>query len=61
VVGPRGTESGRHYGSATTDDTRLPPGQYEIDHFPRFGLRIHLKIAGDVGKSVALSGAPSHV
>jgi DMSO/TMAO reductase YedYZ molybdopterin-dependent catalytic subunit len=50
-----------------TDDTRLPPGQYEIDHFPRFGLtqfayrfpkqtrRVHLKVAGDVGESIVVA------
>jgi DMSO/TMAO reductase YedYZ molybdopterin-dependent catalytic subunit len=49
------------------DDTNLPPGQYEIDEFPRFGLsqfarrfpkelhQVRLTIAGDVGESVAVS------
>ena len=49
------------------DDTGLPPGQYEIAEFPRFGLnqyarrfpkqtaRIALTIAGDVGESVTVS------
>lgn len=50
-----------------TDRTGLPPGQFELDEFPRFGLtqfaarfpketrRIQLTIAGDVGCSVVVS------
>jgi DMSO/TMAO reductase YedYZ molybdopterin-dependent catalytic subunit len=46
------------------DDKRLPPGQYEIDEFPRFGLtqfadrfpaetrRISLEITGTVGEAI---------
>lgn len=49
------------------DETRLPPGQYELDEFPRFGLsqfanrfpketrQIQLKVTGDVGESVTVS------
>lgn len=48
-------------------ETKLPPGQYEVDEFPRFGLsrfanrfpsetlRIRVTIAGDVGESVTVS------
>lgn len=50
-----------------TNETKLPPGQYEIDEFPRFGLspfakrfpretrHIQLKIAGDVEEPVTVS------
>lgn len=50
-----------------SDETKLPPGQYELDEFPRFGLsrfanrfpnenrHIDLKIAGDVDEVVAVS------
>lgn len=49
------------------DETRLPPGQYELDEFPRFGLsqfanrfpketrRIQLRITGDVDESITVS------
>ena len=47
--------------------TKLPPGQYELDQFPRFGLsqfanrfpketrQVYLKIAGDVDESITVS------
>ena len=50
-----------------THETRLPPGQYELNEFPRFGLSpfanrfpeetrlIQLKIAGDVDEPVTVS------
>lgn len=50
-----------------SNDTKLPPGQYELDEFPRFGLsqfanrfpketrRIQLKIAGDVEESITVA------
>ena len=56
-----------------TDPTALPPGQYELDEFPRFGLgqfanrfptdtgRVCLNITGDVGESVAVSHELCHL
>ena len=50
-----------------SDGTKLPPGQYELDEFPRFGLgrfvnrfpketrHIDLKISGDVDEAIAVS------
>jgi DMSO/TMAO reductase YedYZ molybdopterin-dependent catalytic subunit len=51
-----------------SDPTKLPPGQYELHQFPRFGLtqfanrfpeetrRIQLEILGDVGESITVAG-----
>lgn len=50
-----------------SDETKLPPGQYELDEFPRFGLsqfahrfpketsRIQLRIAGEVEEAITVS------
>ena len=50
-----------------SDTTALPPGQYELDQFPRFGLtrfaarfprettRIQLSISGDVAEPITVS------
>jgi DMSO/TMAO reductase YedYZ molybdopterin-dependent catalytic subunit len=49
-----------------TDDARLPPGQFDVEAFPRFGLsqfarrfpretdRIRLAISGDVGDAITV-------
>lgn len=49
------------------DGTKLPPGQYELDRLPRFGLpqfadripeetrRVSLEIRGDVGQAITIS------
>jgi len=50
-----------------SNETKLPPGQYELDRFPRFGLsqfanrfpqetrQIRLEITGDVDESITVS------
>ena len=50
-----------------SDETKLPPGQYELDQFPRFGLsqfasrfpketrQVYLKITGDLDEPVTVS------
>jgi DMSO/TMAO reductase YedYZ molybdopterin-dependent catalytic subunit len=55
------------------DKTQLPPGQYELDHFPRFGLskfadrfpkdthQVDLKIMGDVDESITVSDELRHL
>lgn len=54
-------------------EMRLPPGQYELDRFPRFGLsqfagrfpnetrQVELKITGDVDESVIVSDELRHL
>ena len=54
-------------------DEKLPPGQYELDDFPRFGLskfanrfpkethQVYLKITGDIDESVTVSDELRHL
>lgn len=56
-----------------SDTTKLPPGQYELDEFPRFGLsqfanrfpketrQLSLKINGDVDESITVSDELRHL
>src|SRR3989304_1309417 len=56
-----------------SDKTKLPPGQYELDQFPRFGLsqfanrspkeprQVYLKITGDVEESITVSDELRHL
>lgn len=56
-----------------SDETKLPPGQYELDQFPRFGLsqfanrfpketrQVYLKITGDVDESITISDELRHL
>ena len=50
-----------------SSETKLPPGQYELDQFPRFGLSqfanrfpeetrlIYVKVTGDVDESITVA------
>jgi len=56
-----------------SEEKKLPPGQYELDQFPRFGLsqfanrfpretrQIYLKITGDVDESITVSDELRHL
>lgn len=57
----------RLHANNVSDETKLPPGQYALDEFPRFGLSrfasrfpsqtrlIRLQITGDVAESITVS------
>ena len=59
--------------SATSSTTNLPPGQYELGEFPRFGLsqfanrfptetrQVSLTISGDVDESITVSDELRHL
>ena len=56
-----------------SDKKNLPPGQYELDEFPRFGLsqfarrfpnetrQVYVKITGDVGETITVSDELRHL